>query len=70
MCCVPRLCRVLYAIPVGQNPTGTTMSHQRMCDVYAVARKWDLVIIEDDAYFWLQYPDGPQHVPGLNLRRE
>jgi len=46
------------------------MSHQRMCEVYAMARKWDLVVIEDDAYYWLQYPNGPQQVPGLNLRRE
>jgi DNA-binding transcriptional MocR family regulator len=41
-----------------------------MAQVYAVARKWSLVIIEDDAYYWLQYPNGPDNVPGLNLRRE
>lgn len=46
------------------------MSHSRMQDVYAVARKWDLVIIEDDAYYWLQFPQGPDNVPGLQLRRE
>lgn len=64
------MCRVLYTIPVGQNPTGATMSQQRMAEVYAAARKWDLVIIEDDAYYWLQFPDGPDQVPGLNVRRE
>jgi DNA-binding transcriptional MocR family regulator len=41
-----------------------------MCEVYAAARKWDLVIIEDDAYYWLQFPDGPDNVPGINLCRE
>ena len=65
-----RLPRLLYTIPCGQNPTGSVMSAQRLADVYALAHKWDLVIIEDDAYYWLQYPDGPDRVPGLNLRRE
>jgi DNA-binding transcriptional MocR family regulator len=46
------------------------MTQQRMAAVYDVARKWDLVIIEDDAYYWLQFPDGPDQVPGLNLRRK
>lgn len=46
------------------------MSPQRIAEVYAVARKWDLVVVEDDAYYWLQFPHGPQQVPGLNLRRK
>eukprot|EP00879_Flechtneria_rotunda_P025691 GHRR01027328.1.p1 GENE.GHRR01027328.1~~GHRR01027328.1.p1 ORF type:complete len:142 (-),score=25.82 GHRR01027328.1:83-508(-) len=62
--------RVLYTIPTGQNPTGSVMSHERMQEVYNVTRKWDLLIIEDDAYYWLQYPSGIDDVPGLNLRRE
>jgi len=40
-----------------------------MAEVYLLAQKWDLVIIEDDAYYWLQYAEGPDSVPGLNLRR-
>lgn len=56
--------------PVGQNPTGAVMDAGRMAEVYALARKWSLIIIEDDAYYWLQYPDGPDNVPGLNLRRK
>jgi DNA-binding transcriptional MocR family regulator len=46
------------------------MSAERMGQIYALARKWRLIIIEDDAYYWLQYPDGPDNVPGLNLRRK
>lgn len=41
-----------------------------MGQIYALACKWSLIIIEDDAYYWLQYPHGPENVPGLNLRRE
>uniref|UniRef100_A0A383VSP6 Aminotransferase class I/classII large domain-containing protein n=1 Tax=Tetradesmus obliquus TaxID=3088 RepID=A0A383VSP6_TETOB len=60
--------RLLYCIPTGQNPTGAVMGPERMRQVYELARKWDLIILEDDAYFWLQYPQGPEAVPGLNLR--
>ncbi|KAF9246413.1 pyridoxal phosphate-dependent transferase [Melanogaster broomeanus] len=46
---------VLYMIPVGQNPTGSTLSLERRKKIYAIAQKWDLVIIEDDPYYFLQY---------------
>jgi DNA-binding transcriptional MocR family regulator len=62
--------RLLYSIPTGQNPTGAIMGPERMRQVYELARKWGLIILEDDAYFWLQYPQGAEAVPGLNLRRE
>ena len=65
-----RPAKLLYTIPTGQNPTGAVMDAERMAQVYELARKWDLVVIEDDAYYWLQYPDGPEAVPGLRLRRE
>ncbi|KAG1676629.1 hypothetical protein FOA52_008758 [Chlamydomonas sp. UWO 241] len=59
--------RVLYTIPSGQNPTGAVMGLARKHAIYAVAQKWDLVIIEDDAYWWLQYGDEQlrsSHTPG------
>ena len=46
--------RVLYTIPSGQNPTGATQSLQRRRELYAVAQKHDLFIIEDDPYYYLQ----------------
>lgn len=45
---------VLYTIPSGQNPTSSTQSAQRRHDIYAVAEKHDLIIVEDDPYFFLQ----------------
>lgn len=71
-CCCRRCCSAHFCPPrpTGQNPTGAVMDAARMGEVYALARKWSLVIIEDDAYYWLQYPQGPDNVPGLNLRRE
>lgn len=47
--------RVLYTIPTGQNPTGTTMSIQRRRDIMQVAQEHDLIVIEDDPYYYLQF---------------
>lgn len=45
---------LLYVIPTGQNPTGTTQSLQRRKAIYRVAQKHDLIILEDDPYYFLQ----------------
>lgn len=45
---------VLYTVPTGQNPTGTTMSLERRQAVYAVCQEHDVFIIEDDPYYFLQ----------------
>ncbi|KAL7922773.1 PLP-dependent transferase [Trichoderma austrokoningii] len=45
---------VLYAIPTGQNPTGTTQSLERRREIYKVAQQHDLIILEDDPYYFLQ----------------
>lgn len=45
---------LLYTIPTGQNPTGVTQSLHRRREVYQVAEKHDLYIIEDDPYYFLQ----------------
>ncbi|KAL0946780.1 hypothetical protein HGRIS_012953 [Hohenbuehelia grisea] len=46
---------VLYIVPCGQNPTGSTLSLRRRQKIYDIARDWDLIIIEDDPYYFLQY---------------
>ncbi|KAG2145364.1 pyridoxal phosphate-dependent transferase [Suillus bovinus] len=46
---------VLYITPVGQNPTGSTLSVDRRKKIYAIAQTWDLIIIEDDPYYFLRY---------------
>lgn len=45
---------VLYLSPTGQNPTGITQSLARRCEIYQVARDYDLIILEDDPYFFMQ----------------
>jgi aromatic amino acid aminotransferase I len=45
---------LLYTIPTGQNPTGTTQSLARRKEIYGIAEKHDLFIVEDDPYYFLQ----------------
>jgi aromatic amino acid aminotransferase I / 2-aminoadipate transaminase len=47
---------VLYTVPSGGNPTGTTMGAQRRKDVYAVCSKHDVIILEDEPYYYIQMP--------------
>ncbi|XP_060690977.1 kynurenine/alpha-aminoadipate aminotransferase, mitochondrial isoform X2 [Hemiscyllium ocellatum] len=47
--------RILYTIPNGGNPTGASMTADRKQEVYQIARKYDLLIIEDDPYYFLQF---------------
>lgn len=57
---------VLYTIPTGGNPTGTTQPAQRRRDIYAVAQKHNLYIIEDEPYYFLQmneYHQDPSRTP-------
>lgn len=46
--------RVLYTVPVCQNPTGGTVSLERKRAIYALAVKYDIIIVEDDPYYFLQ----------------
>uniref|UniRef100_A0A8C1N645 Aminoadipate aminotransferase n=1 Tax=Cyprinus carpio TaxID=7962 RepID=A0A8C1N645_CYPCA len=47
--------RVLYTIPNRGNPTGACMTCERKQDVYELTRKYDLLITEDDPYYFLQF---------------
>jgi aromatic amino acid aminotransferase I / 2-aminoadipate transaminase len=55
---------LLYTVPTGQNPTGSTQSLERRKAIYAVAEKHDLYILEDEPYYFLQmepYVSGTIH---------
>ena len=51
-----RLPKVVYLVPHGQNPTGASSSLARKRALYQVAQRHGLLIIEDDAYFYIQFP--------------
>eukprot|EP01135_Chromosphaera_perkinsii_P010381 Nk52_evm53s2118 gene=Nk52_evmTU53s2118 len=54
--------RALYLIPNGGNPTGASYSVDRRKKVYEIARRPenDLIILEDDPYYYLQFSAQPK----------
>jgi 2-aminoadipate transaminase len=53
--------RLLYAIPNFQNPSGITLAEDRRGPLLELARRYDLLVIEDDVYRDLAYEG---EVPG------
>ncbi|KAF7326032.1 PLP-dependent transferase [Mycena kentingensis (nom. inval.)] len=47
--------RILYTIPFGGNPTGATATLERRREVLALAREHNLLILEDDPYYYLYF---------------
>jgi aromatic amino acid aminotransferase I len=46
--------RVIYAVPIGENPTGTTTRVARKKEIYQICVEFDIILVEDDPYFVLQ----------------
>ncbi|KAG8956191.1 hypothetical protein FRC04_004267 [Tulasnella sp. 424] len=58
---------IMYLVPIGQNPSGATMSTQRKKEIYDIAVKYDIIIVEDDPYYFLQ--EGPYQPQSYRQRR-
>ncbi|KAF0687174.1 Aste57867_21030 [Aphanomyces stellatus] len=58
--------KVLYTIPTGGNPTGVSMTFERKQKVYAIASKHNLIVLEDDPYYYLTL-NGPRSKSLLHL---
>jgi aromatic amino acid aminotransferase I len=59
-CGTPRP-HVMYIVPVGQNPTGATMLAKRKKEIYDICVEYDVIIVEDDPYYFLQ--EGQYRLP-------
>ena len=62
---------LLYTVPTGQNPTGATPSIERRREIYRVAQKHNIYILEDDPYFFIQMlpnlrPNGSNPTPRVS----
>ncbi|KAF5331715.1 hypothetical protein D9611_007705 [Ephemerocybe angulata] len=55
-------------VVLGQNPTGATMALGRKKEIYDVCVEFDVIIVEDDPYYFLQ--EGPYHPPSHPARNE
>jgi DNA-binding transcriptional MocR family regulator len=63
--------RMLYVIPNFQNPSGITLATGRRGPVLALARRHDLVVVEDDVYRDLAYGGTvPPSLFALDLEKE
>jgi 2-aminoadipate transaminase len=49
--------RLLYTVPTFHNPTGVSLDPQRAGNIMAVARAYDMLILEDDVYGLLSFED-------------
>lgn len=47
--------KVLYVNPAGANPTGVSSPLSRRQEIYQIAKDFDLIIFEDDPYYFLQF---------------
>jgi DNA-binding transcriptional MocR family regulator len=47
---------LLYTVSIGHNPTGIIIGMDRRREIYAICHFYDIIIIEDEPYWYLQYP--------------
>ncbi|KAL6251639.1 hypothetical protein RBB50_001849 [Rhinocladiella similis] len=47
---------LMYTVTMGQNPTSGLLSVKRRREIYGLCQKYDIIIVEDDPYWYLQYP--------------
>lgn len=41
--------------PTGTNPSGIVIPTERKKEIYRIAQEYDLLILEDDPYFYLHF---------------
>jgi len=46
---------LIYTIPNFQNPSGTTLSHERRLQLVALAQRWNALLLEDDPYGLIRF---------------
>ncbi|KAL2136370.1 hypothetical protein VTI74DRAFT_4014 [Chaetomium olivicolor] len=47
---------LMYTVTLGHNPTGIVLSVERKREIYAVCSRYDVIIVEDEPYWYLQFP--------------
>ena len=49
--------KILITVVNGSNPTGGSLNFERRMKLLEIAEKYDLFIIEDDPYYWLDFQE-------------
>ncbi|KAL1836656.1 hypothetical protein VTJ49DRAFT_4816 [Mycothermus thermophilus] len=47
---------LMYTVTLGHNPTGVVVPIERKREIYAVCSRYDVIIVEDEPYWYLQFP--------------
>ncbi|KAL2268679.1 hypothetical protein VTJ83DRAFT_3525 [Remersonia thermophila] len=47
---------LMYTVSLGHNPTGVVVPIERKREIYAVCSRYDVIIVEDEPYWYLQFP--------------
>lgn len=47
--------KFIYVNPTGANPTGVVLPESRRREIYEVATEHDMLILEDDPYYFLHF---------------
>ena len=45
----------MYLNPTGSNPTGAVLSAARRREIYDICSMYDILILEDDPYYFMQF---------------
>ncbi|KAL4866675.1 hypothetical protein BDV12DRAFT_198897 [Aspergillus spectabilis] len=62
--------KVLYTTPTGSNPTGQSCTESRKAEILRLAKRFNFVILEDDAYYFLNYAQEGRARSYLSLEKE
>lgn len=62
--------KFIYINPTGANPTGTVLTEGRRKEIYQLASEHDMLILEDDPYYYLQFLHGNRPPSFLSLDTE
>ena len=57
--------KVIYINPNAANPTGISISTSRRHQIYEIAREYDLIIVEDDPYYFIQFGKERDYPPSF-----
>lgn len=49
--------KLIYINPTGNNPTGTVIPNSRRQEIYDIACEYDLIILEDDPYHFMNFTE-------------
>lgn len=58
--------KMIYTIPTGQNPSGTTLSEDRRKHLLELASQYDLLVLEDGAYNYLAFEQPPPTLKSMD----